>query len=287
MTAEKHAFSLTCVLLVLCILLSCCIGFFLTHGDVAYRIWLRMRRYPDPNLEAVDLTGNLREWSLEELKAQDSVTFSNLLTLVNTAHPLPQDYEAILTEYNGAQMHPDMVFAYVALRDKVETRTGMRLYVSDDYRTREEQETILSESGAEVAAKLGCSEHEAGLALDVCVRYFGGESFLKTRAGRVVGEICADYGYVIRYPLGKEDITGCAYEPWHLRYVGAPHAKIMTESGLTLEEYLAWLLPNTWYESGEYLISRQTNEQILLPIAWSSCEISPDNMGGYVVTVKK
>ena len=142
-------------------------------------------------------------------------------------------------------------------------------------------------SGADVAAAIGCSEHEAGLALDVCVKYFGGESFLKTRAGRLVGEICADYGYVIRYPLGKEDVTGIAYEPWHLRYVGALHAKLMAESGLTLEEYYAVLQPNVWYASGDYLISKQTNSSLLLPTAWSTCEISPDNMGGYLVTVKK
>ena len=287
MTAEKRAFSLTCVLLVLCILLSCCVGFFLTHGDVTYRLFLRMRRYPALDLCVADLTGEAREWSIDELLREEGVTFSSTLMLVNASHPLPPDYEPALTEYNGAQMHPDMVSAYVALRDEVERRTGMRLYVTDDYRTPAEQEKILSESGADVAAAIGCSEHEAGLALDVCVKYFGGESFLKTRAGRLVGEICADYGYVIRYPLGKEDVTGIAYEPWHLRYVGVPHAKLMAESGLTLEEYYAVLQPNVWYASGDYLISKQTNSSLLLPTAWSTCEISPDNMGGYLVTVKK
>ncbi|RYD01409.1 hypothetical protein N752_30920 [Desulforamulus aquiferis] len=49
---------------------------------------------------------------------------------------------------------------------------------------------------------------------------------------------CAEYGFIIRYPKGKEDVTGVPFEPWHYRYVGTPHAKEIMDKGITLEEYL-------------------------------------------------
>ena len=101
----------------------------------------------------------------------------------------------------------------------------------------------------------------------------------------MVNEICADYGYIVRYPLGKEDVTGISYEPWHIRYVGVPHAGLMSESGLTLEEYIDFLQPGVWYASGNYLISRRAADDLTLPNGWIACEISPDNTGYYIVTL--
>ena len=183
-------------------------------------------------------------------------------------------------------MHPDMIGPYAAMRDEIQRRTGMRLYVSSDYRTREEQESLLKESEAGVAAQLGCSEHEAGLALDVYVPYFAGEGFLQSRAGRLTGEISCNYGYVIRYPLDKEGITGIAYEPWHLRYVGEPHARLMTDAGLTLEEYIDSLSPDVWCSAHGYLISRQRADSLCAPAGFDCCEVSFDNTGYCILTVK-
>jgi len=135
------------------------------------------------------------------------------------------------------------------------------------------------------AAAVCCSEHEAGLALDVYVPYFSGMNFLRSRAGRLVNRICADYGFIIRYPVGKQGVTGIEYEPWHLRYVGAPHAKLMMDSGLTYEEYLVSLERNVWYRTENYLIARCDADQLVLPDGWMYCEISPDNMGSYLVTL--
>ena len=183
-------------------------------------------------------------------------------------------------------MHPDMIGPYVAMRDEIQWRTGTRIYVSSDYRTREEQEALLEESEDGVAAQLGCSEHEAGLALDVYAPYFAGEGFLKSRAGRLVGEISADYGYVVRYPLGKEGVTGITYEPWHLRYVGEPHARLMTDAGLTLEEYINALIPDVWYSAHGYLISRQHADSLSVPAEFDRCDISFDNTGYCILTLK-
>lgn len=275
---------LICMLAVIC-LFSQCVGFFVTHGDVTYRLWTSIRPRDALALREVAPSG-LRTYTLEELKAEGIAQPSTVMMLVNFHHPLPDGYEAILQEYNGARMHPDMIAPYIAMRDEVQRRTGMRIYVASDYRTREEQMEILAESGSDVAAQVGCSEHEAGLALDVYAPYFGGESFLQSRAGRLVNEICSTYGFIVRYPLGKEDITGISYEPWHLRYVGAPHAELMTESGLTLEEYIEALRPDVWYEAGEYLISRQDPRAIRLPMTYKNCQISPDGTGYVIITLK-
>ena len=91
----------------------------------------------------------------------------------------------------------------------------------------------------------GCSEHQTGLAIDLgenrpdidflCPAFpdDGPCGELRRRA--------ADYGFVLRYPEGKEAVTGIGHEPWHFRYVGWPHAKLMEEHHLVLEEYLSWL----------------------------------------------
>lgn len=277
---------------VLLIILASCVfltfaGVFYYHGEWWFPMWHAMRNASEIELDEITLENDTRLWSLEELTAQENVTLSNNLLLVNSSHPLPDGYLPELTEYNGAKMHPLMLELYIALRDDVQAKTGVRIYVASDYRTPEEQAEIIASSEDGIAAQLGCSEHEAGLALDVYAPYYGGINFLRSRAGRMVNDICGDYGFIIRYPFGKEDITGIDYEPWHLRYVGQPHAKLMGESGLTLEEYIEMLTPNTWYQSGEYLIARLSADTLRLPRDFSHCDISLDNTGYYIVTVQK
>ncbi len=259
--------------------------FFYIRADLWFYIEDTVRYRPSPDLHKIELTCN-EEYTLETLSKLDNVTASNTLMLVNRDHPLPLDYEPSLTDYNGAKMHPLMVEPYITLRDRVEKQTRVRIYVSSDYRTKEEQEEILLESEDGVAAPVGCSEHEAGLALDVYAPYFAGKEFLRSPAGRAVNRLCADHGFVIRYPRDKEEVTKIAYEPWHLRYVGKPHAEIMTESGLVLEEYINLFTPEQWFSHKEYLILRTARDSVSLPEGWESCDISPDNLGYTVLTVK-
>ena len=280
----KKKYRLLCLILAGVVLLSL-VGLLWYRTDWRFRLWNAIRIYPKPDLAAVELS-NLRAVSFDE--AQSSESWNELLLLINDAHPLPKDYVPALTEYNGAVMNPAMVEAYVALRDAVQEKTGERIYVSSDFRSTEEQGDLFLEKGDEIAAQAGHSEHEAGLALDVYVKGYGGMSFLKTKAGREIARLCGEYGFIIRYPDGKEDVTGTAYEPWHLRYVGQPHARIIMESGITLEEYLELLEVGVWYESGAYLVGRFDSESLRLPSGgFSEWSISPDNTGYYVVTVKR
>ena len=103
-------------------------------------------------------------------------------------------------------------------------------------RTQEEAE---AEAGTVVAVP-GTSEHELGLAVDICDSENQNldESQLETLTQQWLIEHCWDYGFILRYPVDKSEITGIIYEPWHYRYVGRKNAAKIHESGLCLEEYL-------------------------------------------------
>lgn len=91
----------------------------------------------------------------------------------------------------------------------------------------------------------GHSEHQTGLAIDLGLRNdhidFIRPEFPDRGICRIFREKAAKYGFILRYPKGKETVTGIAHEPWHFRYVGVPHAGIMEENNLTLEEYTSLL----------------------------------------------
>lgn len=125
--------------------------------------------------------------------------------------------------------------------------------ISAGYRSVKYQQTLwdeyvykyrqdgLSSSQAQTAtakyvAKPGCSEHHTGLAFDVTVP---GQSFPLTEQSKWLAANCWDYGFIIRYAEDKVDITGINAEPWHIRYVGQPHATAMRDNNWALEEYLA------------------------------------------------
>ena len=278
----KKKYRILCVVLAGIVLLAA-VGLLWYRADWRFRLWNAIRIYPKPDLKEV--TVEAEAISLEDAREQGAL--NTFLLLVNADHPLPQGYVPELAEYNGARMHPEMVDAYASLRDVLQERTGERIHVSSDYRTPEEQEEILASKGGEIAAGVGCSEHEAGLALDVYVKGYGSMSFLKTEAGRETSRRCGAYGFIIRYPDGKEKITGITYEPWHLRYVGQPHASIIMDCGLTLEEYIDLFEVGVWYDTGDYFIGRFEADDLKIPADTSEWSVSPDNTGTYIVTAKK
>lgn len=97
---------------------------------------------------------------------------------------------------------------------------------------------------ARYLAKPGHSEHQTGLAADFCTPDWDDtqDDFSRTEQGRWLCGNAHRYGFILRYPRMKEHLTGIAYEPWHYRYVGLPHAEIIRSRGLTLEEYLYYYL---------------------------------------------
>lgn len=90
------------------------------------------------------------------------------------------------------------------------------------------------------SAKAGESEHQTGLAVDVScksINYLLEDTFAETDEGIWIQENCYKYGFILRYPKGKEKVTGYEYEPWHIRYVGKDLAQYLTENDLTLDEF--------------------------------------------------
>ena len=232
-----------------------------------------------------------QEWTVSRLNATGRFSRDQSLFLINTEHLLNEGHEIYPVEYKDTDVYMNecAVDAFAALSGAVRERFGKKLYVSSDFRTSSEQELLYLED-PDTATAPGASEHQAGLALDVYVAGYAGEAFIKTQAGRFVNRECWKYGFIIRYPFYGEKITGIRYEPWHIRYVGAPHAEIIYGNGLTLEEYIESLEIDVWYETEEYYICRTllpAEGGFLFPAEFESCVFSVDNTGYGILTVKK
>ena len=128
--------------------------------------------------------------------------------------------------------------------------TGLRLTVKSGYRSYGTQKTtytnyLARNNGVDdgISSPPGASEHQTGLACDVLsVDYnannkYMNDSFYQTPEAQWMAENCYSYGFILRYPSDKEDITKVPYEPWHLRYVGREIAGYIKNNGLTLEEF--------------------------------------------------
>ena len=122
---------------------------------------------------------------------------------------------------------------------------GIELSIVSGYRSYSRQNTLYNNYVARdgkvaadtYSARAGHSEHQTGLAADINSLY---QSFINTVEGQWLNNNCYKYGFIIRYPQGKESITGYMYEPWHIRYVGVDIATKLYNNGnwLSLEEYL-------------------------------------------------
>lgn len=214
---------------------------------------------------------------------------NNNLILVNKSHPISEQIKVDTVEFRQTELFVDgnITEPLEQLIAAVNKNTSDRLFLMSTYRTAEEQQKFYEEN-SKTANHPGTSEHQTGLALDVYVKHFAGDGFLKSEAGKFVNLNCHKYGFIIRYDFGKSNLTGVPFEPWHLRYVGAPHAEIMYKNDLSFEEYIEGFEPNVYYCSGEYILARLTaeNDCIKMPPNVENITISPDNTGYYFVTAQ-
>lgn len=146
-------------------------------------------------------------------------------------------------------MRPEAASALEALFEGA-AEAGLTLYATSGYRSYSTQKAIFDRKAAErgeqaanrSVAKPGYSEHQTGLAMDIEGETTLGtsltEAFGESPEGIWVAEHCHEYGFIIRYPKDKTNITGYIYEPWHIRYVGVEAATEITELGVTFEEYI-------------------------------------------------
>ncbi len=173
------------------------------------------------------------------------------LIVVNQWNELPDDYSLELTVLSNGQKVDSRIYPYLQEMFDAARTKGVYPVVREGYRTAEEQQEILNEkiqiyinqgysrSRAERTAKEwvalpGASEHQLGIAVDI------NADKSKSSNDEVytwLAENAYKYGFILRYPMGKQEITGTSYEPWHYRYVGEEVAREIYERGICLEEY--------------------------------------------------
>ncbi len=154
-------------------------------------------------------------------------------------------------------MRADAALALEEMFAACKAETGVTLKAVSGYRSYQRQATIYenklervkSEAKADqYVARPGASEHQLGLAMDVGQKSDDVNltaSFGRTKGGKWVAEHCWEYGFILRYQEGWEDVTGYAYEPWHVRYVGLENARLIHEADMPLETYLLLLREDT------------------------------------------
>lgn len=187
--------------------------------------------------------------------------------LVNADHPLPDTYQPanlvrmldhcdtsiVLIKEDDMQGDQTAVAALMEMLTAAVSQGLTNWQVSDGYRSTAYQQQVwdnavekyiaggltveqAQSATAKSVARPGCSEHHTGLAFDITVP---GESFPLTEQSRWLAANCWQYGFIIRYTEDNVAVTGINPEPWHIRYVGPSHAKLMRENGWALEEYTA------------------------------------------------
>ena len=180
-----------------------------------------------------------------------------MLLLVNETHPLDQDYEVELSTVSSGQKVDSRILDPLNEMLSAMYQEGLRPLVCSGYRTVEKQSTLFEEyieerlaegwtyEAAFYKAKTrialpGTSEHQTGLAVDIVATYHQSldDAQAETDEAIWLAQHCQEYGFILRYPEDKIDITGIDYEAWHFRYVGEEAAVYIMENGITLEEYL-------------------------------------------------
>ena len=219
----------------------------------------------------------------------DGLTVISGILLVNKNHPLPANYAPDYT--NGAGQSTSLQGEAEAAAEAflaAANAQGNSMYVLSGYRSYNVQASLFAnyaaihgeEKANTFSARAGQSEHQTGLSFDVGDAQHSGYN-LQTSIDQFPGvqwmmQHCAEYGFILRYPEGKEDITGYQYEPWHYRYVGVEAATAIMASGLTLEEYLGDV--QTEASDGRQTAIGRSNNSIDIDGKYS--QVASYNIGG-------
>ena len=186
----------------------------------------------------IDLTwedGTVERLTQRNIEVRDGITYVNGILIANKTYALPSDYAP-----NGILPEAQQAFNEMKAAAR---KDGLYLDICSGYRSyayqRDLYNSYVNRDGKAAAdtysARAGHSEHQTGLAMDINM---ASDAFSNTPEAKWLAAHCAEYGFIIRYPKGKQDITGYKYESWHVRYLGKQLAQEVTASGLTLEEFL-------------------------------------------------
>ncbi|MGG6431716.1 M15 family metallopeptidase [Anoxybacillus sp. D401a] len=216
---------------------------------------------PSKQQEQEELVLEEQFWNQVEVQNGVKVIMNpdNVLALVNKEQQLPADYKPAdlvipnvpftfkETDVEKRHMRAEAAKALEAMFAAAK-KQQIILYAVSGYRSYERQQQLFAsevqrlgkEKAVVAVAMPGKSEHQTGLAMDITspsVQYMITPAFGDTLEGKWVAQHAHEFGFIIRYPKGKEHITKYQYEPWHLRYVGVKAAKVIYEKQITLEEY--------------------------------------------------
>lgn len=244
--------------------------------------------------------------------AFDESLNSNLLILVNDKNLISREYIP-QNLYNIGDFMPitknkvlvrEEVYNSLKLMYQDLKECGLELNGVSGYRNYEYQENLFNnevttyknldyteEEAKDIAKSMvalpGSSEHQTGLAIDFSTNFFLSEEFGLEEVGLWLKENCKNYGFILRYPEDKTDITNIIHEPWHFRFVGLPHSLYITENNLTLEEYIDLLKSQQHifkiYNDIRYDIYYTNNSDDEFD---RIIDISYTNSGGYIITTE-
>ena len=231
------------------------------YASMYQAVYRRFKHYVDGDEKFTPLP------DLEPSDGRPYVREDGLPLVVNQDNPLPDGYQplqlidmnsycdadVVAIKYEGTQAEREAVDALMEMLRAARAEGIGSWQISAAYRSEAYQQQLLDNKIAELrrsrnlsyanarssalqtVAEPGSSEHHLGTCFDITVP---GVSFAGTRQHQWLVEHCWEYGFILRYPEGKKSITGITPEAWHYRWVGQPHATIMREENLCLEEYV-------------------------------------------------
>ncbi|MGE6363920.1 M15 family metallopeptidase [Bacillus paramycoides] len=282
------------VFISLFILCTVCVGFYISplfQKEIDVKIGGKDSAIKDENTKKIEIT-------------EEQVYKGNLL-LVNKDYPVKKD--SIRSDIINVAQNSELIRGYVVLDRNIRLSKDIvkkflnvidaagkesvnHFLISSGYRDFQEQRQLYEKMGSDYALPAGYSEHNLGLSLDVGSTQ---KKMEKAPEGKWIEENVWKYGFVLRYPKNKSNITGIQYEPWHIRYVGLPHSAIMQKKKITLEEYLDLLKErkeiSTDVEGKKYTVSyyKVSDRRNVNVPANKQYEISGNNMDGVIVTVQE
>ena len=201
--------------------------------------------YQPPSVD-MEITGEEQEFDSSDWR----------LVLINKQHPIPEEYDFTLGTFTAGMRCDERIIEDLLLMMQAAKDDGVNLEVCSPYRGDNRQEYLFNKKiknymgqgmsymeaykiASQIVTVPGASEHQVGLALDIWSDTYKSldKGFEDTEAGKWLAEHSCEYGFILRYPEGKEYITSIEYEPWHFRYVGREAAMIMKQENICLEEF--------------------------------------------------
>ena len=180
------------------------------------------------------------------------------LVLVNKFYHLPEGYErndiqniSLEYSYENQRASAVVIEKFEQMREAAISNLGVHLMINSSYRPASEQKELYDERMAlwgqkkadMYAARPGHSEHQTALAIDITsLEHPYDDEFTESEEYKWLIDNSYKYGFILRYPKGKEDITGYSNESWHFRYIGESAAKQIYDEGITFEEYYAYYI---------------------------------------------